>query len=59
MKKPIQWPEIYVSSQFLHRKDIVQKVIRTDEDTCHITYDHPVFGTVTEIFQILFKNPLT
>ncbi|MEL0025556.1 MAG: hypothetical protein VW775_00665 [Schleiferiaceae bacterium] len=58
MKKPTQWPEIYVGSSFLQRKDIVQKVIRTDEDTCHVTYEHPVLGTVTEIFAILFKQNL-
>lgn len=58
MKKPTQWPEIYVSSQFLHRKDIIQKVIRTDEETCHVTYEHPVLGSVTEIFHIMFKKNL-
>ena len=58
MKQPTQWPEIYVGSSFLHRKDIIQKVIRTDEDTCHVTYEHPVLGTVTEIFQVLFKKNL-
>ena len=58
MKKPTRWPEIYVGSSFLQRKDIVQKVIRTDEDTCHVTYEHPVLGTVTEIFAILFKQNL-
>ena len=58
MKKPTVWPEIYVNLKFLQRKDIVQKVIRTDEDTCRVTYDHPVFGTVTEIFQILLEQDL-
>jgi hypothetical protein len=58
MKKPTIYPEIYVESKFLRREDIVQKVIRTDEDTCHVTFDHPVLGTVTEIFQILFKKNL-
>lgn len=58
MKKPTQWPEIYVGSSFLQRKDIVQKVIRTDEDTCHVIYEHPILGTVTEIFAILFKQNL-
>lgn len=58
MKKPTIYPEIYVESKFLRREDIVQKVIRTDEDTCHVTFDHPVLGSVTEIFQILFKKNL-
>lgn len=58
MKKPTVYPEIYVSIKFLRREDIVQKVIRTDESTCHVTFEHPVLGTVTEIFEVLFKKNL-
>lgn len=58
MKKPTVYPEIYVESKFLRREDIVQKVIRTDGDTAHVTFEHPVLGTVTEIFEILFKKNL-
>lgn len=58
MKKPKIYPEIYVESKFLRREDIITKVIRTDVDTYHVTFNHPVLGLVTEIFEILFKKNL-
>jgi hypothetical protein len=56
MKKPTIYPEIYVEGKFLHRSDIVKKVIRTDKNVFHVTFDHPVLGSVTEIFEMLFKK---
>jgi hypothetical protein len=58
MKKPTIYPEIYVEGKFLHRSDIVTKVIRTDSNVFHVTFDHPVLGVVTEIFEMLFKKNL-
>jgi hypothetical protein len=58
MREPTQWPEIYVDSKFLRRKDIIEKVVRTDATTCHVTFDHPVLGTVTEIYELISSQGL-
>lgn len=52
MKKEKYWPEIFVEMDFLNRDDIVNKVIRVDEDTYNVNFEHPVLGQVVEIYEI-------
>ncbi len=58
MKKPTIYPEIYVEGKFLHRSDIVRKVIRTDKNVFLVTFNNPVLGEVTGIVEMLFKKNL-
>jgi len=57
MKEPKIWPEIYVEGDFLKRKDL-RKVYQTTEDTYNVTFDHPVLGLVTEIYQYIISENL-
>lgn len=50
MIKKRYWPEIYVDIQFLEREDLVEKVLRTDENTYNVHFEHPVLGDVVEVF---------
>lgn len=53
MKPPRRYPEIYVELDFLTtRDDIVQRVVKLDEDTYKVIMDHPVFGPTVEIFEL-------
>lgn len=58
MKKERQWPEVYVDMKFLRRDDIINKIMRVDEETYNVNFDHPVLGQVVEIYDITDKNTL-
>jgi len=58
MKKERQWPEVYVDVGFLKRQDIINKILRVDEETYNINFEHPVLGQVVEIFEIIDRNTL-
>lgn len=58
MKKERYWPEIYVDISFLKRKDIINKVLRVDEVTYNVNFEHPVLGQVVEIYDISDQNTL-
>jgi hypothetical protein len=58
MKKERQWPEVYVDMKFLRRDDIINKIMRVDEETYNVNFDHPVLGEVVEIYDITDKNTL-
>lgn len=52
MKKERQWPEVYVDIDFLQRREIINKVLRVDESTYNVNFEHPVLGQVVEIYDI-------
>jgi hypothetical protein len=52
MEKEKLWPEIFVEKDFLSRDDIINKVLRVDENTYNVNFEHPVLGQVVEIFHI-------
>jgi hypothetical protein len=52
MKKERQWPEVFVEIDFLKRKDIINKILRVDEDTYNVNFEHPVLGQVVEVYHI-------
>lgn len=52
MRKERHWPEVYVDIGFLKRREIVNKVLRVDEDTYNVNFEHPVLGQVVEIYEI-------
>lgn len=58
MKAERHWPEIYVDSAFLHRTDIINKILRVDRETYNVNFEHPVLGQVVEIYDIYDKNTL-
>ena len=46
-----QWPEVLVGIEFLtKRKDIITSIKRPREDTFSVSIDHPVLGTVIEVY---------
>lgn len=52
MKKERTWPEVYVESEFLQRKDIINKILRVDSVTYNVNFEHPVLGQIVEIYEI-------
>lgn len=58
MKKERQWPEVYVDLEFLKRKDIINKILRVDETTYNVNFDHSVLGEVIEIYEIIDSTTL-
>lgn len=58
MKKERQWPEVYVDLEFLKRKDIINKILRVDEITYNVNFDHSVLGEVIEIYEIIDSTTL-
>lgn len=52
MKKERTWPEIFVESEFLQRKDIINKILRVDSATYNVNFEHPVLGQIVEIYEI-------
>lgn len=52
MKKERTWPEIYVESEFLQRKDIINKVLKVDSVTYNVNFEHPILGQIVEIYEI-------
>ena len=53
MKDGRKWPEIFVDINFIHRSDIINKLLRVDQEIFNINYDHPVLGQVVEVFKIV------
>jgi hypothetical protein len=52
MKPQKRFPEIFVASDWLtSRDDIIQKVVKIDDDTYRVIMEHPVFGPCMEIFE--------
>ena len=58
MRKERHWPEIYVDAAFLDRGDIINKVLRVDEETYNVNFEHPVLGQVVEIYEIVDDDTL-
>lgn len=58
MKKERQWPEVYVDMDFLKRRDIINKILRVDEETYNVNFEHPVLGQVVEIYEIVDGDTL-
>lgn len=58
MKKEKQWPEVYVETDFLKRRDIINKVLRVDSSTYNVNFEHQVLGQVIEIYDIYSKDLL-
>jgi len=58
MRKERQWPEVYVDIGFLKRRDIINKVLRVDEETYNVSFEHPVLGEVVEIYEIIDAETL-
>ena len=58
MRKERQWPEVYVDIDFLRRRDIINKVLRVDDDTYNVNFEHPVLGQVVEIYHIVDSQTL-
>lgn len=58
MEKLKNWPEIYVSTDFLDRDDIINKVVRVDETTYNVNFEHPVLGQVIEVYDLLHSHKL-
>jgi hypothetical protein len=52
MKKEKYWPEIFVETEFLQRIDIINKIVRVNETTYNVNFEHPVLGQVVEIYEI-------
>jgi hypothetical protein len=52
MRKERQWPEVYVDIGFLKRRDIINKVLRVDEFTYNVNFEHSVLGEVVEIYKV-------
>lgn len=54
MKNPPKvYPEIFVTSDFLNRPGMNQKITQIGPQILNVTYEHGVLGTITEIFTIL------
>jgi hypothetical protein len=58
MKKERQWPEVFVEIDFLKRKDIINKILRVDEETYNVNFEHPVLGQVVEVYHLVADNLL-
>jgi hypothetical protein len=58
MKKERHWPEVFVEIDFLKRKDIINKVLRVDEETYNVNFEHPVLGQVVEVYHLVEENLL-
>ena len=58
MRKEKHWPEVYVDIRFLKRNDIVNKVLRVDQETYNVNFEHPVLGEVVEIYEITDSDTL-
>lgn len=58
MRKERHWPEIYVNADFLKRHDIINKILRVDEYTYNVNFEHPVLGEVVEIYEVTDKDTL-
>lgn len=43
---------------FLKRRDIINKVLRVDEETYNVNFEHPVLGQVVEIYEIIDSDTL-
>jgi len=55
MKKEREWPEVFIDMAFLKRKDIINKILKVDEDTYNVNFEHPVLGQVIEAYTV--KGP--
>lgn len=58
MKKERLWPEVHVDIEFLKREDIINKILRVDEETFNVNFEHPVLGEVIEVYRLVSKNLL-
>jgi len=58
MKKERLWPEVHVDIEFLKRGDIINKILRVDEETFNVNFEHPVLGEVIEVYRLVNKNLL-
>lgn len=58
MKKERQWPEVFVEIDFLKRKDIINKILRVDEETYNVNFEHPVLGQVVEVYHLVTDSLL-
>lgn len=58
MKKERLWPEVHVDIEFLKREDIINKILRVDEETFNVNFEHPVLGEVIEVYRLVSKDLL-
>jgi hypothetical protein len=58
MKKERLWPEVHVDIKFLKREDIINKILRVDEVTFNVNFEHPVLGEVVEVYQLVNRDLL-
>jgi hypothetical protein len=58
MKKERLWPEVHVDIEFLKRGDIINKILRVDEETFNVNFEHPVLGEVIEVYRLVGKDLL-
>ena len=58
MKKERLWPEVHVDIEFLKRGDIINKILRVDEETFNVNFEHPVLGEVIEVYRLVSKDLL-
>jgi len=58
MKKERLWPEVHVDIKFLKREDIINKILRVDESTFNVNFEHPVLGEVVEVYQLINRDLL-
>jgi len=53
MKEQPRWPEVLVGLDFLtKRSDIIGEVTRPQPDVVKVLMEHPVLGTVVEVFRL-------
>jgi hypothetical protein len=53
MKKSKVYPEVFVTADFLERKEISEGIRHVTPDIINVTFNHEVLGQVTEIFTFL------
>ena len=58
MKKERLWPEVHIDIKFLKREDIINKILRVDEVTFNVNFEHPVLGEVVEVYQLVNRDLL-
>lgn len=59
MQKEKLWPEVHVEEAFLTtRDDIVTKVLKLNNSSFNVRFEHPVLGEVVEIFHRVAPNLL-
>jgi hypothetical protein len=59
MKEQQRWPEVLVGSDFLiKRSDIINEVTRPQRDVVKVSMDHPVLGTVVEVYRLFPEHKI-